>query len=68
MTVIGFHLFQHNGIQYEAGDGMIQTGDLIYNNSGGKEVCTWSEEFDEMEFSDNEQQLFADGELQIFKN
>lgn len=57
-----------SGIQYEAGDGMIQTGDLIYNNSGGKEVCTWTEEFDEMEFSDNEEQLFADGELQIFKN
>ena len=57
-----------SGIRYEAGDGMIQTGDLIYNNNGSKEVCTWSEEFDEMEFKDNEQQLFADGELQIFKN
>ena len=57
-----------NGIKYLAGDGMIQTGDLIYTNSGGSEVCIWSEEFDEMLFSDSEEQLFNDGELQIFKN
>jgi len=57
-----------SGIKYESGDGMIQTGDLIYNNSGAKEVCTWSEEFDERNFNDDEQHLFNDGEVMIFPN
>jgi len=57
-----------SGTKFISDDAKIQTGDLIYNAAGLPEVCVWSEEFDEIEFSDNEEQLFNDGELQIFKN
>lgn len=57
-----------SGVRYEAADGMVQTGDVAYNNSGGSEVCVWYEEFDEALFPDDEEMLFSDGELTIFKN
>lgn len=56
------------GLRFEAGDGMIQTGDIIYNDSGGKEVCVWSEEFHERAFHDGEQRAFSDGGGMIFPN
>lgn len=56
-----------SGIQYAAGDGKIQTGDLIYNGSGQKEVCTWYEVREEREHKDGTQKQFKEGNLQIYK-
>lgn len=56
-----------SGIKFEAADAKLQTGDLILNNAGGKEVVVWYEEFDERSFSDTKQHYFNDTEPIIFK-
>jgi len=55
-----------SGLKYEIADAKIQTGDLIVTNSGGREICTWSEEFDERLFSDEEDHQFSDETAMMF--
>ena len=59
-------LEQPTGLKYIATDNKLQTGDLLLNNFGGKEIVTWYEEFDERNFSDAEEHLFKDEEQMMF--
>lgn len=55
-----------SGLKYEIADAKIQTGDLILTSSGIKEICVWSEEFDERLFNDGEDHQFNDGTASMF--
>lgn len=55
-----------SGLVFEAGDGKIQTGDIIYNESGSKEVCIWYQENEERSFPDDEDHLWADGTTSLY--
>ena len=61
-------LEQPAGIKYISADDKLQTGDLLLNNFGGKEVVVWYEEFDERLFEDGEEHLFEDDEQMMFEN
>lgn len=57
-----------SGIKHYASDSRLQTGDLVMNDTGGQEVVTWYEQFDERAFSDGEYHLFNDEEQLLIPN
>ena len=57
-----------SGLKYEIADAKIQTGDLMLTNSGGREICIWSEEYHERLFSDSEDHQWPDGTAAIWPN